>query len=664
MRRIAISLILVVLGGTAGMTIARYYGPAGGETAGAAAAPAGKAKMWTCSMHPQIRMDHPDLCPLCGMDLTPVEEESASDGGPVHLTLSERARSMARLATAEVVARELVHELRTVGKVELDETRVSRIAAWVNGRVDKVYADFPGTPVKKSEHLVAIYSPELVSTQQEFINAARREQERQRAGRPDFGLDLAAGARKRLQLWGMTDAQIDELARTGQAQNHVTVYAPIGGTVIEKNIRAGQYVKEGDSLYTIADLSQVWLILEVYESELAWIRFGQPVQVTLESEPQRPVTGMVGFIEPTLNDPTRTVRVRVVLDNEHDRFKPGMYAQAHLRVPITPDGKSAPTGLEGKYACPMHPYEISDAPGNCRVCGMPLELVPGEPRPKDASAPKVVAVPAEAVLTTGKRQLVYVEREPGAYYLVEPVLGPRAGDYYPVVSGLKEGERVVVRGNFLLDSQFQVTGKPSLLYPHGSMGGGGHDHGGQAAAARPKEFGAKELANLDKLPAEDRDAAKAQKTCPITGELLGSMGKPVKTTVEGRAVFLCCKGCQPQVEKDPQGTLRKLDPETPNEHEAHGDDAAPAGAFAFTPEQMAELDKLSPEDKKAAMAQRLCPITEEPLGSMGKPVKMTVKGRTVFLCCQGCDYSVNEDPDGALKKLDAWAAENHAGHEE
>jgi Cu(I)/Ag(I) efflux system membrane fusion protein len=516
------------------------------------------AQKWTCSMHPQIEMDHPDVCPLCGMDLEPVQEHAGGEDSPTQLMLSEHARSMARVATAEIKREHLFKELRTVGRVELDETRVANIAAWIDGRVDEVFADFPGTPVRKGEHLVAIFSPQLLSAQEEFLAAYRSEQSQQR---PAGGLSLSNNSRRRLQLWGITDAQIDEIVRFGKSQTHMTIYAPIGGTVIEKNVRDGQYVKQGDLLYTIADLSQVWLIVEVYESELSWVRAGQPVAVTLESDPNQPLSGAVAFIEPLLNKATRTVQVRVVLENSGERLKPGMYAEALLRTPILENGQPAPGGLEGKYACPMHPYVVSDKPGDCKVCRMPLEKNPGTPIDL-AGAPGVMAVPVEAVLTTGRRQLVYVEREPGSYQLVEPKLGPRAGDFYPLLDGLAEGDRVVVRGNFLLDSQFQISRRPSLLYPQGASGDVAH----AAHTAQPKPKPApEEQENLAKLPPDDRKLAEAQKVCPITGEPLGSMGMPYKITVKGRPVFLCCQGCELVVEDDPDAVLKKLD-EMMSEH--------------------------------------------------------------------------------------------------
>jgi Cu(I)/Ag(I) efflux system membrane fusion protein len=669
------ALLLVGVGIAVGLSWS-VLGPGGpGDSAAASSSGAPvAAEVWTCSMHPQIRMDHKDLCPLCGMDLTPIKADAGGGGGPAEpLSLGSYAQMMARVTTAELQPRELFKEIRTVGRVELDETRVAHIASRVDGRVDQVFADFPGTPVKKGEHLVSIYSPQLYTTQEEFLLSVRHEQRRPTLAGTDADPLLSASSRKRLELWGLTDHQLDELVRRGKAETQLVVHAPLGGTVIEKNIRAGQYVKEGDSLYTIADLKQVWLVLEIYESELSWVRLGQSVAVTLESEPAQPVTGTVSFLEPLLNQDTRTVRVRVILANAEGRFRPGMYAQASLRIPILSDGKPAPTGLEGKYVCPMHPYEIAEEASACKVCGMPLEIVPtpGATEAPEAPStlfvataekqvrplpvadarpaqPTVLAVPADAVLTTGRRQLVYVEREPGQYHLVEPKLGPRAGDFFPVLEGLAAGDRVVVRGNFLIDSQCQVTGKPSLLYPQGTLG----EEADQGGNERAKEPSAKELANIDKLPPDESALARAQRVCPVTGALLGSMGRPYKTMLGERAVFLCCKGCEGAVQKDPEGMLKKLD-ESSGAH-------APGQPSA---EERTNIDKLPPDERELALAQRVCPVTGEPLGSMGVPCKMKVGERVIFLCCEGCEGAVQEDPVGMLKKLDQSAGTKRPGQE-
>lgn len=521
----------------------------------------GSGQIWTCSMHPQIRMDHPDVCPICGMELTLIQPNG---GGEVatdtsELILLERGRQMAGLESVELVKRPLFKELRTVGKVEFDETALAYVTARITGRVEEVFASFPGTAVKQGDHLVSIYSPDLLATQSEFLDAMRREyDQRGRAG--GAGGSLAGSARRRLELWGITAAQIDELLRIGKAEDHLVIYAPFGGTIVEKNVRPGQYVETGEMLYRLADLSRVWLILEVFETEVAWVRFGQSVQVTLEGFPEQVMTGSVAFIEPVLNEATRTVRVRVVLPNPQGRLKPGMYAQALLRIAIQSDGRPGPTGLEGKFACPMHPYVVQDVAGSCPACRMPLEEMPIA---ENGAELESLAAPADAVLTTGRRQLVYVDRGEGRYELVAPHLGPRAGDYYPVLHGLAVGDRVVRRGNFLLDSQFQISGKPSLMYPDAMHAGhaGGHQHGAASAGASSVQTtkDSKMAANLQELSETERGLATAQRICPITREPLGSMGVPLRIEVAGRPVFLCCAGCKEEALQKEEEIVRWLD---------------------------------------------------------------------------------------------------------
>lgn len=539
---------------TALLVVAAYWPRASGTQAG-------DGGVWTCSMHPQIRLDHFDRCPICGMDLTAVVSQARTgDEQHDHLQLSTHAQQMARVGTTRLERRTLFREIRTVGRIDFDETRRAQIASRVAGRVEQVFADFPGTLVKQGDHLLSIYSPELLSTQEEFLVASRRE--RELTGRPAGVPSLAASARRRLKLWGISEAQLDEILTGDKAQTNLIVYAPLGGTVVEKLVRAGQYVKEGDALFSIADLSHVWLVIQVYETDLMWVRFGQTVEVKLEADPSASFSGQIGFIEPVLNEQTRTVPVRVILKNDSGRLKPGMFAQAVLQVAIMPDGQPAPTGLEGKFACPMHPYIVSEETGTCPVCEMSLEKIPG--RPMDvAGPPLILGVPADAVLTTGRRGIVYVDRGAGDYQSIEPHLGARAGEYYPVLHGLAEGDHVVTRGNFLIDSQFQISGKPSLLYPTG-MGGGGagaHQHGTSAGGhPEPVEESVEESLErqLARLGSDDRELARRQKICPVTGEPLGSMGVPLKIEVEGQSVFLCCAGCTSAVRKAPQEILKKL----------------------------------------------------------------------------------------------------------
>jgi Cu(I)/Ag(I) efflux system membrane fusion protein len=465
---------------------------------------------WTCSMHPQIRQDKPGSCPICGMDLISVGQ----------LAQLAELEKRAGIETEPVKHRELFKEVRTVGKLDYNEGRVAYIAARIAGRVDRIYADFTGIQVKKGDHLVDIYSPELFIAQGELLRSL--EDYEKATGDRSFAQANVEAARTKLGLLGVLPEQIKEIEKSRKNQTHLTIYALIGGTVIEKNVRLGQYVKEGDMLYRIADLDPIWLYLNIYEPDLLWVRYGQPVEVSLEAYPAEAFRGVVTFIDPYLDDKTRTVKVRVNLKNPNRRLKPAMYASALIRVRLLPDGTPEPTGLEGKYICPMHPEVVQDTLGRCPVCEMQLERVPETRRP---SKPKeehkhdgheheghagkeagkkpggVLAVRATAVLDTGRRKITYRRTEDGAFELVELELGPLAEGkddadktvgYYPVLKGLKEGDRVVVRGGFLLDSQQQISGMPSLLYKEGQSVANLHSgHGGGQPPAPPKSGGHK-----------------------------------------------------------------------------------------------------------------------------------------------------------------------------
>lgn len=465
---------------------------------------AGGASDYTCSMHPQVRLPKGQKCPLCGMDLVPVAQL-----GALQAQLEERAG----VQTEAVKYRKLSKEVRTVGRLDYNERQVAFITARIAGRVDRVYADFTGIQVKKNDHLVDIYSPDLVVAQDELIRALDSK------GAGAFGEATLEAARTKLRLLGILPEQIQEIEKSRKRTTHLTIYAPIGGTVIEKSVRAGQYVKEGDVLYRIADLDPIWLYLDIYEYDLGWVRFGQSVDVTVEAYPGETFRGTVVFIDPFLDDKTRTVKVRANLKNPDRRLKPAMYASASIQVRMRPDGTPEPTGFEGKYFCPMHPEVVREKPGKCDICEMTLERVPdlkpvkvkedahaghdhAVPDKKDAAKEaepppkgKVLAIRSSAVLDTGRRQVAYRLNDDGAYELVELTLGPRAvgkddsgrpGVYYPVLSGLKAGEFVVVRGGFLLDSQRQIEGMPSLLFPGGQSGAGLHSgHAGHGKATPP-----------------------------------------------------------------------------------------------------------------------------------------------------------------------------------
>jgi Cu(I)/Ag(I) efflux system membrane fusion protein len=385
-------------------------------------------------MHPQILQPQAGQCPICGMDLIPVANQKSDQVGFREIALSERARRLAKIQVTPVERKFVSAKIRLVGKIDYDETRLGYITARVPGRIDRMYVDYKGITVRKGDHLVELYSPELVSTQQELIQTIKSAQ---KSGSEIMKQNVAA-IRERLRLWGLTTEQINTIESSNKVTDHVTIYAPMGGIVIQHNGLEGTYVKTGTPIYTIADLSFVWLQLDAYESDVPWIRYGQEVEFQIEAYPGEIFKGKIAFIDPILNEKTRTVKVRVNVKNKEGKLKPGMFAHAIVQSKIAAGGKVMDTDLIGKWISPMHPEAA-------------------------------LVIPASAPLITGKRAIVYVQvpGKEGVYEGRDIVLGRRAGEYYIVKEGLREGEIVVINGNFKIDSAIQLLAKPSMMNPEG-----------------------------------------------------------------------------------------------------------------------------------------------------------------------------------------------------
>ncbi len=443
-----------------------------------------KAEWWTCAMHPQIKLPEAGQCPICFMDLIPMDS-GTDDVGPRELKLSPGAIELAKITTS-IVGRGLARsEVLLSGKVEYDETRVKTITAWVPGRLERLYVDYTGITVMDGDHLVDIYSPELYAAQEELIQALKSVNN----GNQGFAATAAQitldAAREKMSLMGITENQIVEIEKRGTPKDRLTIYSPLSGIVIHKNAIEGRYVKTGSPIYTIADLSRVWVILDAYESDLPWLRFGQEVEFTAEALPGEFFKGRIAFIDPILDSKTRTVQVRINLPNEDFKLKPGMFIRAKVEAILDIDGQAVNNQLAGKWIGPMHPEVVKDGPGQCDVCGM--DLVPAEQLGivnASKSDRQPILVPVSAVLKTGKRALVYVklpDREEPTFESREVVLGPRAGDNYIVLSGLAVGEEVVTNGNFKIDSAMQIAAKPSMMNPGGGVAMTGHEHHGDGS---------------------------------------------------------------------------------------------------------------------------------------------------------------------------------------
>jgi Cu(I)/Ag(I) efflux system membrane fusion protein len=454
---VVVFILGILIGGGTGGGIDHTGHEHGAESPAAAK----KEQIWTCSMHPQIRQPKAGKCPICFMDLVPVESGNEEEAGPRQLKLTPAAMKLASIETAPVERRFVATEIRMVGKVLYDESRLGHITARVPGRIDRMYVDYTGIPVRKGDHLVSLYSPELISAQQELLQTLGAYK------KFGSGKITVNAVRERLKLWGLTSEQIKSIEKRGKTTDHLTIYSPMGGIVIEKNAVEGMYVKTGTPLYSIVDLSRVWVKLDAYESDLSWIRYGQMVEFTTEAYPGETFEGRIAFIEPVLNEKTRTVKVRVNVPNPNRKLKPEMFVRTVVHSKLSVSGKVMDPDLAGKWISPMHPEIIKDKPGTCDVCGMPLvkaeDLGYVAASTEDKEAPLVI--PASAPLITGTRAVVYtaVPGKEGTFEGKEISLGPRAGDYYIVKDGLQEGENVVVNGAFKIDSDLQIQAKPSMM---------------------------------------------------------------------------------------------------------------------------------------------------------------------------------------------------------
>lgn len=431
---------------------------------------------WTCSMHPQIKLPKKGLCPICAMNLIPVYKDGAGDEAEaeVSLTLSKVGRKLAEIETVPVKYQEVSNEIRLVGKVDYDETKLSYISAWVPGRIDRLFVDFTGTKVRKGDHLINLYSPELLATQEEYLQAIKNLEETkdsQLSVIRDTAKTTLESAKEKLRLYGIKEGQIEEIVKRGAPNKHMTIYSPVTGTVIHKNGFEGMYVKTGDKIYTIADLRKVWLFLEAYESDIQWLHYGQDVRIEAESYPGEIFYGKIAFVDPFVNEKTRTIKLRINVANKEEKLKPGMFVRATINAVMGEGGKIYEQDLAGKWICPMHPDIIKDKQEPCSICGM--DLIKASEfgfADKPIAKKQLLIIPRTAPLITGKRAIVYIESDSKAgsmkrYQGREIVLGARAGDNYIVLSGLEEGERVVTKGNFKIDSALQIQAKPSMMNP-------------------------------------------------------------------------------------------------------------------------------------------------------------------------------------------------------
>lgn len=419
-----------------------------------------KQTLWTCSMHPHIKLPNPGKCPICFMDLIPLEDQTVSsdETGIRRYTMSEKAKKLAEVATTLVRRQQTNVTVRMVGLVVEDETRFAALTARVDGRLEEIYINFTGETVRRGDPMVKIWSPTLIKSQVELFESQRTESSYS---------EVIRGAEEKLIQYGLTREQIEEIKQQKRPILYLTLRAPINGVVMKKNVVLGQFVKEGQEMYTINDLSRVWVKLDAYETDIPWLKYGQNVSFTTPSIPGQTFRGKVLFIDPFLDTRTRSIKIRVEAENPQLTLKPGMFVTAHVEAEIDAKGRIIKSEWAGKYICPIHPSEYpSSEPGICPDSNMPLRPASAYGYVDETEPELPLVIPVTSPLITGKRAIVYVEvpnTDRPTYELRNVVLGPRTVDTYVVYEGLTEGERVVTHGNFKIDSAMQILGRPSMM---------------------------------------------------------------------------------------------------------------------------------------------------------------------------------------------------------
>jgi Cu(I)/Ag(I) efflux system membrane fusion protein len=425
-------------------------------------------EVWTCSMHPQIRQPNPGLCPICNMDLILLQDDGG--GGLREVAVSAEAAALLDLRVTPARHAPAEANLKLFGKIAFDERRITTVTARMGGRLDRLFVDFTGALVRKGDHLAEIYSPELFVAQKELIsskNAFDRLDDSSSSAVRNTRSRILESARERLRLLQLSEEQIRSIEKKAEPSPTLQIDSPQDGIVVEKVVNEGDYVKTGDAILRVADLSAVWLQVEAYESDLPWIRYGQDVEFSVDSIPGETFHGRVAFIDPELDPMRRIASVRVNVYNSKRLLKPGLFAKVRIASRMTADGRVIDPQLADKWISPMHPEIVKDGPGQCDICGM--DLVPAKSLGfvnEDDPHSDPLLIPRSAVLQTGDRALVYVrlpEKSEPVFEGRQIVLGPVVGREFIVREGLSEGELVVSRGAFKLDSELQIKGRPSMM---------------------------------------------------------------------------------------------------------------------------------------------------------------------------------------------------------
>ncbi len=417
-----------------GLTIGWFIKPSATQTSNTSEHENGEAsndQIWTCSMHPQIRKNEPGNCPICGMELIPLEN-TEDELDPMAVSMSSTAMQLAKVQTMVVGHNNAEKSIRLNGKIQADERLVFTQSSHIPGRVEKLSVNFTGEFVSQGQVIAYVYSPDLVTAQEELLEAQKI-----RGTQPA----LFNAAKEKLKNWKLTEKQIEQILASKKTMNQFPILANASGYVTKKTVNLGDYLKQGEAIYEIADLSKVWVLFEVYESDMTWIKKGATVSYTIQSLPGKNFKSTISFIDPVIDPKTRVAKARIEVANPGLLLKPEMFVSGTVESSINTKTPS-------------------------------------------------ITIPKTAVMWTGKRSVVYIMQNSaqGVSFLMRDVsLGPELGESYVIESGLQSGEEIAVNGTFSIDAAAQLAGKPSMMNPEGGVAMTGHNHGTSNEISQPSK---------------------------------------------------------------------------------------------------------------------------------------------------------------------------------
>ncbi|GMN05537.1 hypothetical protein MTsPCn5_09250 [Croceitalea sp. MTPC5] len=478
-----------------------------------------ETQLWTCSMHPQIKMEKPGNCPICGMELIPLEESSSTSESIAsnEIVMTEEAIQLANIQTTVVKESNAAKEIRLLGRVQPDERRLFSQVSHIPGRIERLYVNFTGEKVYAGQKIVRIYSPELISAQKELFETIKSK---------DVYPQLYKASRNKLKLWKLSDKQIDAIEKSGDVQEQIDILSDHSGYVMKRNVELGDYIMEGQTLFEIANLSTVWVMFEAYESDIAWIDINDKVTFTIQALPGKTFTGKVTYVDPFVSSSTRVAKVRVEVKNPNNKLLPEMYANGLIEAEMS---------------------NVDDA----------------------------IIIPKSSVLWTGKRAVVYVKvphEKTISFVYKEIGLGADMGDYYIVESGLEAGEVVATNGVFRIDASAQLVGQKSMMNPEGGVVMTGHNHGGMDMGGEKEtegEMRSNESMDHSEMP-DETDHSRMEKRLQVSKTFKGQLEKVFENYLDLKDALVKDEAAAAKKGADKLlATLKKVDMKLLTDHEAH-----------------------------------------------------------------------------------------------